>query len=154
MEKKIKKNIIIILLLINLTATGGLAIYLLTGGEAQTHGETAFDDVETKEKYTLYIGTNDKETYSQLISTDKARRIVNKICTRYVEGYTSSKATGGWVDETGTLTQENTLVYSFYDVTEDQIKVVMDEVLTALNQNSILLEMTESQSTYYYGDKE
>ena len=154
MEKKIKINIVIILLLFNLTATGGLAIWLFTGDGVPNQETAAFDDVKTKQKYTLYIGTNDKDTYTQLISTDKARKIVSKICTKYVDGYTSSKATGGWVDETGTLTQENTLVYSFYDVTDNQIRSVMDEVLAALNQNSILLEIAETESAYYYGGKE
>lgn len=154
MEKKIKQNIIILLLVINLAATGGLAIYLFSADESREIQTAAFHDLETKQKYTLYIGTNDKDTYTQLISTAKARKLVNKICTEHIDGYTASKATGGWVDETGTLTQENTLVYSFYDVTDKQIKAVMDEILSQLNQNSILLEIAETESTYYYGEKE
>lgn len=154
MDKKIKQNIILILLLINLTATGGLAVYLFAGSESQDAETAVFHDMETKQKYTLYIGTNDKDTYNQLISTTKARKIVDRICTKHVEGYTSSEAKGGWVDETGALTQENTLVYSFYDVKDSQIKAIMDEVLSKLNQNSILLEIAENRSVYYYGEKE
>ena len=86
-----------------------------------------------------------------MISTEEAREIVNEICIKYVDGYTASEAKGGWVDETDTLTQENTLVYAFYEVTEEQLVNIMEEILTALNQNSILLEKQEAIYTYYSG---
>lgn len=57
MDKKIKQNIILILLLINLTSTGGLAVYLFAGSESQDAETAVFHDMETKQKYTLYIGT-------------------------------------------------------------------------------------------------
>ena len=79
--------------------------------------------------------------------------MVNAICAKYVGGYTASDAKGGWVDETDTLTQENTLVYSFYEITEEQLVQVMDEILKQLNQNSILVERQEAVYTYYYGNK-
>lgn len=108
--------------------------------------------METGEKYILYIGTNDKDTYTQLIPTEEARDKVNAICAKYVGGYTVSDARGGWVDETDTLTQENTLVYSFYEVTEEQLRQIMDDVLKELNQNSILVEKQEAVYTYYSGE--
>lgn len=108
--------------------------------------------METGEKYILYIGTNDKDTYMQLIPPEEARDKVNTICAKYVGGYTSSASKGGWVDETGTLTQENTLVYSFYDVTEEQLRQIMYDVLKELNQNSILVEKQEAVYTYYSGE--
>ena len=55
------------------------------------------------------------------------------------------------MDGTDTLTQENTLVYAFYEVTEEQLVNIMEEILTALNQNSILLEKQEAIYTYYSG---
>ena len=79
--------------------------------------------------------------------------MVNAICAKYVEGYTASDAKGGWVDETDTLTQENTLVYSFYNIKEEQLIQVMDEVREKLNQNSILVERQEAVYMYYYGNE-
>ena len=69
---------------------------------------------------------------------EEAKETVNGICAKYVEGYTVTEAQGGWVDETGTLTEEQTLVYSFTGVSEEALTSIMDEVLKELNQNSIL----------------
>ncbi|MCD7921955.1 MAG: DUF3574 domain-containing protein [Clostridiales bacterium] len=143
--------IILILLVANLCATGGVVIYLSGDHRAEESG-TAFTESEQTTCYTIYIGTNDKDTYTQLISLDEAKDMVNAICARYVEGYTVTEAEGGWVDETGTLTEEQTLVYSFTDVQEEDLISIMDEVLKALNQNSILVETSDVQSFYYDGE--
>ena len=142
---------------IDLILSVGIIIYLVAGQTGQTGElpgqETVLNQqMETGEKYILYIGTNDKDTYTQLIPTEEARGKVNAICAKYVGGYTVSDARGGWVDETDTLTQENTLVYSFYEVTEEQLRQIMDDVLKELNQNSILVEKQEAVYTYYSGE--
>ena len=142
---------------IDLILSVGIIIYLVAGQTGQTGElpgqETVLNQqMETGEKYILYIGTNDKDTYTQLIPTEEARDKVNAICAKYVGGYTVSDARGGWVDETDTLTQENTLVYSFYEVTEEQLRQIMDDVLKELNQNSILVEKQEAVYTYYSGE--
>lgn len=103
----------------------------------------------TATRYTLYIGTNDKDTYTQLISTEKAMEIVNEICVRHVGGYTVSTAHGGWMDEAGVMTNEETLVYTFLDAEEEQIIRIMDEVRLALNQNSILCEQQSVIAEFY-----
>lgn len=152
--KSKKQLLIIILLICNLLFSCGIIGYLVYGARQNTQDKTTVDSVlskqmETGDKYIIYIGTNDKDTYQQEISTEDARNMVNAICAKYVDGYTASDAKGGWVDETDTLTQENTLVYSFYNVKEETLIQVMDEVLEKLNQNSILVERQEAVYTYY-----
>lgn len=150
---------VILLLVINFLMSVGIIGFLAiqytdrrqVGQEARAKGSMLTEQMEMGKKYVLYIGTNDKDTYKQVISTEEAREIVNEICIKYVDGYTASEAKGGWVDETDTLTQENTLVYAFYEVTEEQLVNIMEEILTALNQNSILLEKQEAIYTYYSG---
>ena len=154
-EETVKKKLrlLAILLVLNLLATAGVTAYLVSNRPAaeqkneQTEG--FIQGMETGEKYILYIGTNDKDTYTQLIPTDAARDMVNRICAKYTGGYTESDARGGWVDETDTLTQENTLVYEFYDIAEEQLTQIMDDVLRELNQNSILVERRETVYSYY-----
>ena len=152
-------RIIVLLLVLNLIISGCITGYLVMDrkhslkAEKQISSGKELSGMETGEKYIIYIGTNDKDTYSQLISTDEARDIVNRICAKYVGGYTASDAQGGWVDETDTLTQENTLVYMFYDISEEQLFQIMDEVLDQLNQNSILVERQKAVYTYYSGEK-
>lgn len=105
--------------------------------------------LEEAPEYTLYIGLNDKDTYCQLISVEEAREIVDAICIRYVDGYTVMEAKGAWVDEKNILTQENTLVYLFREVDEESLKEIMNEIIKALNQNTILLEKQTAAYIYY-----
>lgn len=148
--KNWKLSLIVLLLALNLAATGGLAAYELSSRDRLPTGSFS-SQMQTNDSYTLYIGTNDKDTYTQLIPTDQAIAMVNAICARYVDGYTSSLATGGWVDEKGRLTQEHTLVYTFHGVKQEQIQSIMDEVLKKLNQNTILVEYGTTKSMYYGG---
>ena len=150
---------VILLLVINFLMSVGIIGFLAiqytdrrqVGQEARAEGGMLTEQMEMGKKYVLYIGTNDKDSYKQVISTEEAREIVNEICIKYVDGYTASEAKGGWVDETDTLTQENTLVYAFYEVTEEQLVNIMEEILEALNQNAILVEKQEAIYTYYSG---
>lgn len=154
--KNKKQSLIIILLVCNLLVSCGIIGYNVFEHQQgvqdnKTTGSALSKQMETGDKYIIYIGTNDKDTYKQEISTEDARNMVNSICAKYVDGYTASDAKGGWVDETDTLTQENTLVYSFYNVKEEMLIKVMDEVREKLNQNSILVERQKAVYTYYNG---
>ena len=153
-----KKNVVIVVLLaLNIAGTIALASLFVFYRNAESKAAVPGDQIHftssANGEYTLYIGTNDKDTYTQKISTDEARNIVNSICVKYVDGYTSQDAKGGWVDETGKLTQENTLVYYLYGVSEKQVVSIMNDVLAALNQNSILVEVQNVNYAYYTGGK-
>lgn len=157
MEKKNKtigigQIVIVVFLAVNFVATAALGFYTVSREDGT--GENADGIYTATEKYMLYIGLNDKDTYEQIIDTEEAVRMVNEICTRYVEGYTMQIAKGGWMDEKNILTEENTLIYSFYEVTDEQVMQIMDDVLQELNQNSILVSHGEENSTYYYGNGE
>jgi len=147
-----QKRITVILLIINITVTAGIVVYLFAGTrqEPNLNGTLDFETVENAQ-YILYIGTNDKDTYEQIIPTDEAREIVNAICAKYVDGYTSDVCEGGWVDEKNILTEENTLVYTINGADETAIISIMDEVLTALNQNAVLAERRDVSSVFYRG---
>ena len=157
MDRKNKRagivhKVTVVLLAANLLATGMLGFYTVS----RLHGiEENMDSMYSPaEKYTIYIGLNDKDTYEQIVSTEDGIRRVNEICTHYVEGYTMQTAKGGWMDEKKILTEENTLIYSFYGVTDEQITQIMDDVLKELNQNSILITYGQENRAYYYGCKE
>lgn len=104
-------------------------------------------------KYTLYIGLNDKDTYTQKISTAEAEKKVNAIALKYVDGFTEYGGKGAYKDNNGVVTYENTLIYTFNSATEDQIKKIMEEVLKELNQNSVLLEKQKVGYEFYEGQK-
>ncbi len=139
---------------------GGITYFLTerweiagTGEEAGQRGITGITDNGAEKEYILYIGLNDKDEYRQLVSTEEAEEIISGICIRYAGGYTMTRAEGGWVDQKGKLTSEQTLVYTVRGKEEDIIKI-MDDILPALNQDSVLLEEKNTGSMYYSGIRE
>lgn len=143
-EKRSKLLIaVLVFLILNLCATAVLGWIVLSenGGEA----------LKTKSQYVMYIGTNDKDTYTQLIPTADAKELIDSICFKYLDGYTIQDATGAWVDEVGAATHENTIVCYFDGADEETVYRIADEVLTALNQNSVLIEKEQLQIEYYSG---
>lgn len=145
--KDTKSKVIVALLVINLIITAGLIGYIAFGECAGP--SLGGDKMNQTSKYTMYIGTNDKDTYAKVMPLDEARDIVNEICMEHVGGYTVQKAAGGWLDDKGIETTEESLVYTFCDVSEDEVTAILDDVIEALNQNSILVEH-DNVTTYYY----
>jgi hypothetical protein len=152
MQKKDSRfqMVLAVILTLEMLVLAGVVFYLAAGRDP---GSSSALDLQYSEsgKYVLYIGLNDKDTYDQLIPTGEAKAIVNDICVKYMDGYTVSESNGGWVDETGTLTEETTLVYTLSGADESDVIQMMDDVLEALNQNSILVERQDLRCTYYSG---
>ena len=95
-------------------------------------------------QYVMYVGTNDKDTYQPEHSQEEAREIVDQVCLKYFEGYTLQEATGAWTDETGQITHEYTL-----DADKATVYRAADEVIEALNQNTVLIEEDEISIEFY-----
>lgn len=102
-------------------------------------------------EYVIYVGLNDKDTQTQLHSTQEAAAIIDKICEKYVDGYSYSEMKGGWKESSGEYVNETTLAYQFMDTDADKICRIMDEVIHQLNQVCILIDQHESSYYYYYG---
>lgn len=102
-------------------------------------------------QYVMYIGTNDKDSYQPKYSREQARDIVDLICLNYFDGYTLQEATGSWKDEKDNITHEYTLVCYFDGADEETVYKAADEVIKALNQNTILIERNEIHMEYYSG---
>ncbi len=133
-----------------------LAISGLFAGGLTSCGQTNADNVSTssitedlKTKYTLYIGTNDKDTYKPVMEFDKCIEKVTEICVKYTDGCTIYEANGYWKDEKGEITKEQTIVAILEDITLETVHKVCDDVIVALNQNSILIETSYVGTTFY-----
>ena len=107
--------------------------------------------VSAQKKYTMYLGTNDKDTLQQEIPTETMREQMHEICLKYTDGYTVSIMEGYYRDDAGDPTHEVTLVYVFFDTSLDAVKKIMDEALAKFNQTSILLEESRAKSIFYNG---
>lgn len=108
-------------------------------------------ELSSQKVYTMYLGTNDKDTFKQEIPIETIREQMHEICLKYVDGYTVSVADGFYRDENGNITHEISLVYVFIDVPIDAIQKIMDEALIKFNQHSILLKMDRERGVFYSG---
>lgn len=90
-------------------------------------------------KYTLYIGLNDKDTHTQIISDINARNIVANICASRDVCVTVSDARGVYKHDDGTVVIENTLRCEFVDCEKSIIKAIANDSKRALNQESVML---------------
>lgn len=94
-------------------------------------------------QYTLYIGTNDKDTYRPEIPYDEALKVVAQICSEYLDGYTVFDADGFWTDEKGIPVSERTIVCKISQTDAGTIKKIIGDVLVRLNQSSVLVEKAQ-----------
>ncbi|MBP5167348.1 MAG: hypothetical protein ILP09_08850 [Oscillospiraceae bacterium] len=146
-----KKNttvLALILAILGLCCSALCLVLLLThNGNADAPAGEAGKSTQ----YVMYVGTNDKDTYRPEHSREEARDIVDAVCLKYFEGYTLQDATGAWTDETGEITHEYTLVCYFDGADKATVYKAADEVIRALNQNTVLIEEDEISMEYYGG---
>ena len=104
-------------------------------------------------EYAMYVGTNDKETYHLEIPIEEARNIVfNTMMDHFSDGFTMYEAKGVWRDEKNLITLEYTFVCILESVDRAEVYKAADELLVALNQNTILVvENLASAVTFYQG---
>ena len=112
-------------------------------------GLSSLGEVSNQKKYTLYLGTNDKDTLNQEIPTETIREQMHEICMKYADGYTLSIMEGFYRDEAGNPTREVTLVYVFFNTPLQSVKKIMDEAIVKFNQKNILLEESKSKTIFY-----
>ena len=120
---------------------------LLGQGQPAASSSDAADN--TKAQYVMYVGTNDKDTYKAEVSSEEAKKIVDETCLKYFEGYTLQEARGAWTDGKNNLTHEYTLVCYFDDADINMVHKAADELITKLNQNSILIEKDMIEMEFY-----
>lgn len=100
-------------------------------------------------EFVLYIGLTTREG-KHSFSYDVARAAVDTICLRYVSGYISSiDAVGGYNGEDASVT-EQTLKYTIFGATDEQIRSIAEEVGRVLEQESILIEKNRTARYYFY----
>ena len=104
---------------------------------------------ESVAQYVMYIGTNDKDTYKPEHTNEEAMKIVDEICLKYFEGYTLQEATDSWKDEKDIITHEYTIVCYFDDVDKKTVYQAADDIIAALNQNTVLIEEDDIKIDYY-----
>lgn len=93
------------------------------------------------EKYTLYVGLNDKDSKKQEISTVEAYKVLqNILLSNNVEGATIFEAVGIYTHEDKTVIIENTLRIELVFIEKSTVKAIVDTIKTVLNQESVFVQ--------------
>lgn len=93
------------------------------------------------EKYTLYVGLNDKDSKVQEIQTLEAYKVIQKILyNNNVEGATIFEAVGIYKHEDKTFVTENTLRIELMFIDKQTVKSIVDSIKILLNQESVAVQ--------------
>ena len=92
------------------------------------------------EKFTLYLGLNDKDKKQQLISTIEAYKICNNILLHYTDGATIFEANGIYKHDNGQYTIEKTLRIELLFIEEKDVKEIVKSLKQAFNQETIAIQ--------------
>ena len=138
-----------VLSVLSLCCSAVCLVFVLTNAGASRDG--GGEEEGKTMQYVMYVGTNDKDTYQPEHSPEEAHDIVDRVCLKYFEGYTLQEATGAWTDEKNEITHEYTLVCYFDGADKATVYQAADEVIEALNQNTVLIEEDEITTEYYGG---
>lgn len=98
------------------------------------------------EKYTLYLGLNDKDTKMQKINTIEAYKIVTNIIMNYTDGATIYEASGIYKHNNGDFTVEKTLRIELLFINEKQVLEIIEQLKTVFNQESVAMQVENVNS--------
>lgn len=99
------------------------------------------------EKFTLYLGLNDKDTKTQKINTLEAYKIVTNLLAADFGGGTIYEARGIYKHDDGTIVIETTLRIEILFATRDQVLDLIATLKKLFNQESIALQTETIDST-------
>jgi len=103
-------------------------------------------------KYTFYVGLNDKKSKVQEIGTVDAFKIAGNLFAGLTGGATIHEARGVYTHDDGSIIIENSLICDvFGDLSEEQKNDVAGMLCAAFNQESIIIEETETKSDFFHG---
>lgn len=98
------------------------------------------------EKYTLYLGLNDKDTKQQKINTLEAYKICNNILLNYTDGATVFEANGIYKHNDGTFTIEKTLRIELLFTEQKTVEKIVNELKIVFNQESVAVQIENINS--------
>lgn len=100
-------------------------------------------------KFTLYLGLNDKDKKVQLINTLEAYKICNNILMHYTDGATIFEASGIYKHDNGEFTIEKTLRIELLFVDKKTVLNIVDDLKKAFNQESIAVQEQKISSELF-----
>ena len=97
------------------------------------------NEMQTLDRYQIYVGLNDKDMLKQLFSTDQFCRIAKLVCRNYAGAYSMNVIQGGYIHENGDFTEENTIVLTLIDISKDQVDEIAADLCAFFRQESVMV---------------
>lgn len=88
--------------------------------------------------YSLYLGLNDADTGTQIVSTEDAIEIARKVITNKGFGYTEHIGYGAYTEDNKSI-ENVTLIYDLFFIEKADIDKIADEIREALNLTPVLV---------------
>ena len=99
-------------------------------------------------KDVICVGLNDKDSKVQEINTIDAFKIAANIFASTTGGATITEGCGVYTHDNGDIVIEKTLVCVVYSSDDKAIETACEQIKVALNQESVALETSESNSRF------
>ena len=96
------------------------------------------------EKFTIYLGLNDKTTKRQEISVLNAYKIAANIC----KDCSISELTGYYTHNNGAIVIEKSLKIELFCKTESEVKTIAEDLKVVFNQESVIINKIVCNSTF------
>ena len=92
------------------------------------------------EKFTLYLGLNDKDTKKQEISTPEAYKVVSRLVASEFDGGTIYEARGIYRHDSGEVVEEKTLRIELLFTTIEKVRDLVGALKRIFNQESVAVQ--------------
>lgn len=97
------------------------------------------------EKATIFLGLNDQDTKTQIITTKNAVALCKSIVLRYFVGASIlSNVQGVFKHDDGTIVVENSLAVILYGYSLDKVLLFVEDLKKEFNQESVTLEYCDN----------
>ena len=87
----------------------------------------------------IYIGLNDSETGVQKFVSEKYLSVLKKVCRNYGVAFSVQMINGGYFHEDGRYTEENTLMLSLLNVSEQTVTEIAKDLCAFFHQESVMV---------------
>ena len=98
--------------------------------------------LKSGEKYEIFIGIKDKDTYEELFSVDDFKRLLIRICTEKEICFSLLKQVGGYTHGKG-YTTETSLRVIIIGANFEEITLLGEMLKKEINTDTILITKTE-----------
>ena len=87
----------------------------------------------------IYIGLNDSETGVQKFVSEKYLSVLKNVCRSYRIAFSVQMINGGYFHEDGRYTEENTLMLSLLNVSEQIVTEIAKDICAFFHQESVMV---------------